>query len=149
MSHIVCSLHRFLGYDLHTFTNYYVAFALDLYLLLMLLLLWKPLALLLIYLELLVRTLYLTAVLIFKITGVHFLVVRVLLSNSTSRTAKQVEEGILGSSLEELSDCLRCVFSLSLVLRFFSGRPTPSVELRKHDRLAKHSLLYRVFRHII
>jgi len=48
----------------------------------------------------------------------------------------------------DLWDCVTCVYSLSLFLRFISGRPS-SVELRKHDRLARSSVLYRVFRHII
>ena len=47
-----------------------------------------------------------------------------------------------------LKEKLSCVFSLSLLLRFFSSFNRPSsVELRKHDKLYKHSILYRVLRH--
>ena len=53
--------------------------------------------------------------------------------------------------VQKITDKLLCIFSLSLLLRFLPGtfnRPS-SVHLRKHDRLYKHSFLYRVCRHVI
>jgi hypothetical protein len=88
--------------------------------------LWKPLALALIYLELQVHIL---------LHLVRF-VLGLPLWWSTN------------DHLDKAWDCLGCIFSLSLALRFFTSRPS-SVELRKHDRLQKRSILYRVFRHII
>jgi hypothetical protein len=62
---------------------------------------------------------------------------------NNSSSAKQIHK-----IYKDLWHCFTCVGSLSLFLRFLSVRPS-SVELRKHDRLARASLLYRVFRHII
>jgi hypothetical protein len=50
--------------------------------------------------------------------------------------------------LKELWECIICLGSLSLLFRFISGGPS-TVELRKHDKLAKASIFYRIFRHII
>ena len=44
--------------------------------------------------------------------------------------------------ITELIHVVSCIFSLSLFLRWFSLRPS-SVELRKHDKLNKLSILYR------
>lgn len=142
------SMRRFLGYDLRSLTNNYVSFAMDLILLVLLIVVWKPLALTLIYLELLCRIVYLNVIILLKASGVYS-----LLSSSTSESlyqrGKSMAKSVFPSTFDELNDCVWCVLSLSLALRFFSGRPTPSVALRKHDRLLRSSLLYRVFRHMI
>ena len=151
-------MHRFLGYDVQNMTHQSMAFIMDLGLLILLLCVWKPLALILIYIELWAR--------IFVLSAVYF--VRYLLVGTTravhqmDTTKAKTASARLSQVLElphhkkqwlrqqhnDLWDCIACVYSLSLALRFISGRPS-SVELRKHDRLARISVLYRVFRHII
>ena len=55
-----------------------------------------------------------------------------------------------GRRFDSPKNCLKCIFSLSLLLRFFSGFDRKSsAELRKHDILYKYSALYRILRHII
>lgn len=50
------SMHRFLGYDFRNITTHYVMFILDLFLLMQVFLIWKPLCLILIYIELLISS---------------------------------------------------------------------------------------------
>ena len=47
-----------------------------------------------------------------------------------------------------IRECFRSIWSLSLLGRFLSGTPS-SNRLRKNDILYKHSILYRIFRHIL
>jgi hypothetical protein len=50
-----------------------------------------------------------------------------------------------------LGDKMSCLFSLGLLLRFLPGsfnKPSDR-NLRKHDKLYRHSMLYRILRHII
>jgi hypothetical protein len=152
-------MHRFLGYDVKNMTHEYVAFFVDLGLLFLLLLVWKPMALCLIYLELWVRIVVLSVVYFVKMLlfGTTSAVSRMDVTNNKLATKKLEsylevptvnKKAWLRLQHNELWDCLSCVYSLSLALRFISGRPS-SVTLRKHDRLARVSVLYRVFRHII
>jgi len=139
-------MHRFLGYDLKNMTNQYVAFVLDLALLVLFLLIWKPLAMLFIYVELFSRTIYLSTLFLCSILTKF---VKRMVVTPTSSSILPLEEGKRMEKLwNQLMDCLSCLVSLSLFLRWFSGRPS-SAALRKHDRLSKSSILYRVFRHII
>jgi hypothetical protein len=149
--HRKVSLRRFLGYDLRTFSNHYVSFVLDLCLLFLLLFVWKPLALCLIYAELLFRIVYLNVMLLFQFTGVFTALERILRrqAQAVTKIVQNPAADFVSTTLEEMRDCIWCILSLSLAMRFISGGPRPTVELRKHDRLTKHSLLYRVFRHII
>jgi len=141
------SMHRFLGYDLKNMTNQYVAFVMDLALLVLFLLVWKPLAMLFIYAELFTRTTYLS--ILFLCSIIIQIGKRMIVKTSTTSSTLLVEEIKQMDKLwSQLLDCLSCLVSLSLFLRWFSGRPS-SAALRKHDRLAKSSILYRVFRHII
>jgi len=125
--------HRFLGYDIldvldNMLPSQIISYrlgrlALDLSLLLVFLLLLRPLALAVVYVELFLRF------------AVCLLVATLTLGVKGGTTAKQ---------------CFLCLFSLSLVLRFFSSFQRPSsAELRKHDQLYRCSVSYRVFRHVI
>lgn len=157
---VVFSMHRFLGYDMQNITHQYIAFVLDLGLLFMLLFVWKPLALCLIYLELWVRIVVLSVVYAFRFLAVGGANAVAKVDPTTHKAATHKLEKVLElpkhrnrkewlrRQHNELWDCITCVYSLSLALRFISGLPS-NVELRKHDRLARISLLYRVFRHII
>lgn len=136
------SIHRFLGYDLKNMTSNYVSFILDLYLLFLLVFVWKPFALFVIYLELWWRIVYLTVLWFLSTVGIDGYVLYKLRILKPSSYSSKKSVGV------KLYDCILCVMSLSLLLRFISGGPSAK-ELRKHDRLAKNSLLYRVFRHII
>jgi hypothetical protein len=151
------SVHRFLGYNLGNLTHDYISFTMDFLLLVVFLVLLKPLALLFIYVELLLRIIVLAGKRrmlnnSFNITKLSpttpsvsltffflFLVSHTVTSPIRRRGMRSDRKAL---------DCFSCIFSLSLMLRFFSGRPS-SVELRKHDRLARLSILYRIFRHII
>lgn len=170
-------MHRFLGYDLQNMTHQYLAFFLDLVLLCLLLILLKPLALLLIYLELWIHIFILSIIYFIKVLSDRMLLslynvhVSMLFNNisssssttstttSTTATARRSFQGVeeyipqrgkawLRKQNNDLWDCITCVFSLSLLLRFISGRPSV-VKLRKDDRLTRLSLLYRIFRHMI
>lgn len=159
-SSLVRSMHRFLGYDTQTLTHHSIAFLMDLGLLFMLLFIWKPLALCLIYAELWVRIAVLSVVYLFRFLAVGGARAVAKVDPTRHKSATQKLEKVLElpkhrqrkdwlrQQHNELWDCITCVYSLSLALRFISGRPS-SVELRKHDRLARISVLYRVFRHII
>jgi hypothetical protein len=48
----------------------------------------------------------------------------------------------------ELADCFYCMTSLSLLLRVLS-RPLPHAVVKKHDKLYKFSMIYRIVRHIL
>jgi hypothetical protein len=134
-------MHRFLGYDLAK-TNNMLAFLCDLFLLGLLLFVWKPFALFVIYMELLWRIAYLTVLCALNVVGIDgYVLYKLGIFKPSVYSSKQ-------TVFRKLYDCVLCVLSLSLLLRFISGGPS-AVELRKHDRLAKNSLLYRVFRHII
>ncbi len=154
-------MHRFLGYDVQSLTHQYMAFVLDLGLLVLLLCVWKPLALSLIYLELWARICVLSVVYAARYLLVGATRAVYKMDTSVDKAASARLEKALEGELprhhrkewlrqqhNDLWDCVTCVYSLSLAMRFISGRPS-SVELRKHDRLARISLLYRVFRHII
>ncbi len=139
-----------MGYDLKNMVGYHIAFVADLSLLAVLFILWKPLTLLLIYVELWLRigalSFQVSALSIYQqiFTAVTDRVpknVHISLKNPSKLTLKERKE-------EQLWECLRCVFSLSLLLRFISGRAA-TFETRKQDRLSRVSFLYRVFRHVI
>lgn len=133
-------MHRFLGYDLKNMTNQYVAFVLDLVLLIIFTATVKPLAMLLIYLELICCANYLCCRYLFLL---YISTIKRLLFLSVEKDMKR-KLRVWTAYL----DCLSCLMSLSLFLRWFSGRPSPK-SLRKNDRLVKSSILYRIFRHII
>ena len=169
------SMHRFLGYDLSNMTGQYISFTMDFLLLLMVVLVWKPLVLFSIYTELVVRALIeLVSIIIYEVHHAVFLfslcillfvlphivlhgVVRDIdytVTSSILILVSIVKLSIQGFSKKNeiqrnnILLCLACIFSLSLVSRFVSGRPS-STTLRKHDKLYKISVLYRIFRHII
>jgi hypothetical protein len=140
-----------------------VAFTLDFLLLVVLILLWKPVALLLIYVELLVRIVVLSVVATLQtvwdlrpltvIRGAvmkpYYLFMSYLMGLAFLQlAAEEAWKQRKTRTQQELMECISCVWSLSLLLRFISGGPS-SVGLRKHDKLHKMSILYRVFRHII
>lgn len=156
-------MHRFLGYDLANMTNQYVGFFLDLVLLLLLVFVWKPIALALIYLELFIRIVVLSlaaAVVTLRdllppfvlqdlVKKAYVLALPDFIGLVHLRKQMVLSEGRRRYKLmKELWECCTCVGSLSLLLRFISGRPSLT-ELRKHQQLVKYSVLYRLFRHFI
>lgn len=157
------SMHRFLGYDTRSLPYQWIYFVADLGLLLLLFFVWKPLALLLIYVELFVRIIILSFLslvyslldftppkLVRKLIAFPY---QVVVSNLIGTTFIQKLQSIPVPSKKvqinkTLWDCVLCVSSLSLLLRFLSGLPS-TTELRKHPRLVRVSLFYRIFRHMI
>lgn len=125
------SLYRFLGYKLSDMTSQQVAFVMDMLLLILFVVVLKPLSIVTIYCELFLRLLT---------TSVAFVVFKIFSFGAPSKRISKYSS--------QLEDCLLCIFSLSLFLRFFYLLPS-SVELRKHRRLQRVSLLYRIFNHIM
>ena len=155
------SFHRFLGYK--TRMNMWVVYICDVALLAFLVLVWKPVALLAIYSELILRMtchlllsvcyefvhLFPMIVLCIALCGpqlvlAHGLILLLLVQ-------KIITVGpvvVFPAHRETLWQTFSCLFSLSLVLRFVSGGIS-AAELRKHDILVEHSMVYRIVRHII
>lgn len=148
------SIHRFLGYNVEALTHRSISMVLDVFLLFLLLFIWKPLALILIYIEL-----FLKIGKLFFMSSLHTIVtlsppfISKLFTFSRSPLYKFYKSSV-ELSLErkkmftELWECVLCVASLSLFLRFLT-RPLPKNELKKHKKLSKVSLVYRVCRHFI
>lgn len=159
--------HRFLGYDLlDVFSSQWLSFSLDLGLLVLLLCIWRPIALLLIYAELIIRLVVVVATIVFwelfSLLFVFIVPPRFLRRQIKRRFVKKgkspltdtpiihTRSSVRQEDFDELWTCFTCIFSLSLLMRFFSRFQCPSsVELRKHDRLYKCSIFYRVLRHIV
>lgn len=143
--------------------NRFLSFFLDAILLVLLLFVWKPLVLLLIYAELFTRILVLTAFSLAQavwdlsphqlfnsmiLRPYYIIMARLVGSVFLQQDLKVANASQRNKIIQELWECVSCVWSLSLFLRFLSGRPMEQ-ELRKHKRLAKFSIMYRVFMHII
>lgn len=140
----------------------YVSFVLDFFLLVLLLVIWKPFALGMIYLELFLRIgLLLLLTFIYSLWALYppnllqrfvarpyFRIISYFIGVSILQQSVQQQKSQQIQRLEELWECVTCVASLSLLLRFVSGPPS-EIELRKHNKLAKNSIVYRVFRHMI
>ncbi len=163
------SVYRFLGYDMADVykNNHILSFLMDFSLAILFVAVWKPLALLLIYLELLLLMIHsLSRVVLFEvwnhswtmipILGVGLAVtmkqytislllllffIKMLLNTASKRTTQY-------QLLMQIKDAFICIWSLSLLLRFVSQRPS-STQLRKHETLYSVSIFYRLFRHII
>ena len=165
------SVHRFLGYNPKKATaGYALAFLCDLVLLLLFLGLLRPVFLILIYTELVLNSVskagevvvgellaplgYLgnTFLLLFEVKINH--------SKAFAKPAAVVSLEMTGNRLlgikargarrQDFVETCSCLMSLSLLLRFFSGfNRASNKELRKHDKLYKHSILYRVLRHAV
>lgn len=163
------SVYRFLGYDMADVykNNHILSFLMDFSLAILFFAVWKPLALLLIYLELLILMIYsLSRVILFEVWNnswtiipifgvgltiimtqyvISFLILLYFIAMLLCTASKSTRQYQL---LMQIKDAFMCIWSLSLLLRFISGRPS-STQLRKHDKLYSVSLLYRIFRHII
>jgi hypothetical protein len=159
------ALNRFLGYNTTDLTarlgTKIVGYFFDFVLLVFLIVLWKPFALSCIYFEIFMwGGYYFLSSLIYEIYELYpiislamgffapdlalisFLTVIILLHKIV----------LLGFSRNnktyEFMECVSCLGSISLLLRFISGGPS-GVQLRKHDKLARNSIIYRIFRHMI
>jgi len=141
--------------------NKYVAYTLDLLLTILLIFLWRPLALLLIYCELLLHLgshlcitvyheLYAMSPMIAlggALIGPQYLLM--LITTSLMYAYKMIMIGPSQShSVRQMWECITCIGSWSLLTRFFSLTPS-AILLRKHHTLCKLSLLYRIVRHFL
>lgn len=154
-------MHRFLGFDIKNVTHASVAAVMDFCLYLLLLLVWKPVAVILIYAELLlvglvsicyaiIHELYVLSPIVFILA---ILLVRHLWIFLMVICALVVYKMILvgpsaAGKFGEVRDCVSCLGSLSLMARFLPMPPALEPP-NKHDRLSKLSLVYRVVRHFI
>ena len=153
----IYSMNRFLGYNLQNMTHQYLAFFLDLVLLCLLLIVLKPVALLLIYLELWVRIVFLSIIHSFKVSVdqlLHsFFNLHVyMIYDKSARLHKYIKDNVTDvlprrqrSSSYNLRDYISCVFSFTMFFRLLT------LSKRKKDDalLVKVSLLYRICRHVI
>lgn len=155
------SMHRFLGFDIANVTHSYVAAAMDLCLYLLLLILWKPFSVALIYAELLLVVVMHSLVslgqelydigpmvcvasalfaphlnLILWVTGLLVLHKMVIVGPSAA------------TKLYDMWECVTCIGSLSLLLRILPSPPSVAPP-NKHKHLSKRSLIYRIVRHFI
>lgn len=156
------TMHRFLGYNYSGVTHNIVNFLMDLGLLVCFVLVLKPLALLTIYLELVLRLLGSAALLAVReavcvCAKPLMALFAVFPPHRTPTTVRYFQERLSkmlktrDRKAAAVFDKLLCIFSLSLLLRFLPGslNTYSSVALRKHDKLYAHSFLYRVCRHVI
>ena len=157
------SIHRFLGYDLKHMTHEYISFIMDFFLLLLLIFVWKPIALGLIYAELFCKIVVLLSLsILHTLMELYppFLIKRLIVNPYYKIMSYFVGISFLPHkpnfdlpdpreiAIQDLWECIVCVGSLSLLMRFISGPPS-TTELKKHKKLAKLSVIYRVFRHMI
>lgn len=159
------SIHRFLGFRPQSFVHDYVVFLGDACLLILLILFWKPFALILIYLELMLKiiiylslgvareTLHLLPMLLLCVVlcGPHFTLVWALslvLLFQKIITVGPAHVFKTERQRGELYDCFLCLCSLSLAGRFISGGLSVT-EVEQNDRLVQTSLVYRIVRYII
>ena len=158
------SMHRFLGFDVADLTHWSVSVFMDFLLYLLLLLVWKPLAISLIYMELFVKVFVLvTASVLYELYDLlpMLLVGYSLVSPCTTlllwmfgfvTTIKLMVVGpAKGSHLGDLWLYVRCIGSFSLLQRFIPVplRDLTSVKLKKHVHLSKSSVMYRLCRHFL
>jgi len=156
------SMHRFLGYNYSGVRHNLVNFLMDLGLLVCFILFLKPAALFTVYLELIVRVLggvglLVSSELLCLVAPPLFAAFNVFPQEKKPDAVTFFEEWLLGvtasrgSRAAAVTDKLLCICSLSLLLRFLPGslNTYSSVALRKHDKLYRHSYLYRVCRHVI
>jgi hypothetical protein len=160
------SMHRCLGVDVADLTHASVSVLLDFCLYLLLLLVWKPAAILMIYMELFVKVVMLVAasvlyelldLLPLLLVGYAFLAPHATLLlwayvlGFTGAVKLLVVGPARGSHLGDLWEIARCIGSASLLRRFV---PLPLARLsadplRKHVHLNKSSLIYRIVRHFV
>jgi hypothetical protein len=157
-------MHRFLGFDVADLTHSSVSMFMDFLLYLLLLLVWKPFAITMIYMELFVKVILLvSASVLYELYDLlpMLLVGYALLAPHmtlllwmyafTALIKLLVVGPASGSHVGDLWDCVRCIGSASLLRRYI---PIPlqdltSDRLKKHVHLNKSSVMYRVFRHFL
>jgi len=148
------SIHRLLGYQWSNLSNYYLtSIAIDSILMFVLVFVLKPFLLLLIYLELAIRMICLVLCSLtfslrilwqpYNLLVSYFLYIGI----SMIPHGKSIHDPYK-RLIRELADCFYCMTSLSLLLRVLS-RPLPHAVVKKHDKLYKFSVIYRIVRHIL
>lgn len=162
-THRLISMHRFLGFDIIAdMTHSYFAMTIDFCLLVLLLFVYKPCALLLLYIELFLLCIkYFVVGLVIEFLDIVPLVGAsvyicypqyryIALSCFCLISLKLYFYGVNKrnkDSLEYIISCVRCIASLSLLKRFL---PTVHENEIKHNHtLSKLSLTYRVTKHMI
>ena len=156
------SVHRLLGYNISDQMHRTVARSLDIFLNLLVILIWKPLVLILIYTELLLssaKSILVTAALeVYSLSPMVALQVALLgphhvliaLFTTALYGYKLVLVGPHPySQLNDLYECVSCIWSLSLLCRTLIPSPPSTVQLRKHHKLIKRSLTYRIVMHTL
>jgi len=158
------SIHRFLGFDVADLTHSSVSVIMDFFLYLLLLLVWKPAAITMIYMELFVKGIMLvTASVLYELldllpmlfVGLAFLAPHASLLGCMLGFTALVKLLLVGpasgSHLGDLWEIVRCIGSASLLKRYvpIPLRNLATDPLRKHVHLNNRSVMYRVFRHFL
>jgi hypothetical protein len=155
------SMHRLLGFDIANATHASVGAVMDFSLYLLLLLLWKPFSILLIYAELLLVLLSHTLLsllhelydvtpmicILYAFFSPEYPLLLTLSSFLVVQKLALVGPSAL-SSLARLRECLTCLGCPSLLLRILPAPPTATPPT-SHQKLAKVSFVYRLVRHFI
>ena len=157
-------MHRFLGFDLGDLTHSSVSVLMDFMLYLLLLLVWKPIAISLIYMELFVKVILLVSASVlyevYELLPMVFVGYALLAPHTTlllwmyafTAVIKLVVVGpASGSHVGDLWDYVRCIGSASLLRRFLPSSVwnLSTSPLKKHVHLNKRSLVYRIVRHFV
>jgi len=160
------SVRRFMGYRMFPFV--WLEMTVDALLMVMLVVVWKPLILVLIYLELLIKAVVLTISTmvtelqetvspVTMVLAVVFMLPQYFFLATATLSMYARKLLLLGPAscnmgrYDMLLKCLLCIGSLSLLLKFVpSGRPTlHTAPVNKHLILDEVSFLYRLFKHVL
>jgi hypothetical protein len=158
------SVHRFLGFDVADLTHSSVSMFMDFCLYLLLLCVWKPIAITMIYMELFVKVILLISASVlyelYDLLPMLFVGYSLLAPHTTLLLWMYTFTGVVklavvgpasGSHIGDLWDCVRCIGSASLLRRYIptSLSKLSADPLKKHVPLNKSSLVYRVVRHFV
>jgi len=155
------SWHRFLGFNITNYTYSYIVMILDLCLLFLLLFVYKPFALCLIYMELYflivkntLLTIYYELVdiipmisLCVGLLSTNYIMIILLSTITYIVKVLLIGPANYNNSYTNMVNCVRCLFSFSLMKRFL---PTVFPNDFKHSEiLFKLSFTYRVVKHMV
>lgn len=154
------SIHRFFGYRFLPYQWLEMSFDAVLYVLVVCV--WKPLILSIIYAELIAHVIVLAMATIARSLSDFFSPIMIAVGATllsphyaylVGVACYVVVQKIIASwpkskAYDRIWKCVCCIGSLSLLFRFVSGAPSPTL-VKKHDMLEEVSLSYRFFKYVI
>ena len=156
------SLHRFLGYNLEKYGKYLWYFG-DIVLYLLLVVIWKPLSLTLVYIEVVVLLIFhfFKAVIceIYDIAPMFFLIMSMFLPSWSLviyATALVLMHKVLLFGHSKLNDysqmweCIRVISSVELIVKFITTKPSAkSDEAEAKEAFERNSIFFRIAKHFL